>query len=148
MKIVHLLASPFDSGPAETVVQLALAQRALGHDVWVACDQKRTTAASEALLLPRLESLGLLLKWKAQLSVKAGPFQLARDAADIRNLQCDVVHCHLTHDHVVARLAARQKIVRSIHAPRSLTWSTPTADGWTVPMQSLLAPIDADHKMV
>ena len=33
MKIVHLLASPFFSGPAELVAQLAFAQRALGHEV-------------------------------------------------------------------------------------------------------------------
>ena len=41
MRILHLLASPFFSGPAESVALLALAQRALGHEVSVAVDRKR-----------------------------------------------------------------------------------------------------------
>ena len=36
MKILHLLASPVFSGPAEVVAQLAFAQRTQGHDVTVA----------------------------------------------------------------------------------------------------------------
>lgn len=39
MKVLHLLASPFFSGPAESLTQLALAQRALGHEVSVAVDR-------------------------------------------------------------------------------------------------------------
>ena len=57
MKILHLLASPFFSGPAELVTQLALAQRALGHEVSIAVDRKRTTTTSEELIVPRLGGL-------------------------------------------------------------------------------------------
>ena len=41
MRILHLLASPFFSGPAENVALLALAQARLGHEVRVAVDRKR-----------------------------------------------------------------------------------------------------------
>ncbi len=148
MNIVHLFASPFDSGPAETIVQLALAQRALGHSVAVACDQKRTDVPAEALVRPRLEALGLQLEWKAHLSVKSGPFQLARDASDIRALNADIVHCHFSHDHMLARLSGRRGLVRSIHAPRSLSWSTPAAQGFTVPMTSMLNLVPPPNRMV
>ena len=52
MKILHLLASPVWSGPAEPVALLAAAQRALGHDVRVAIDRKRLLVSSEELALP------------------------------------------------------------------------------------------------
>ena len=60
MKILHLLASPTFSGPAENVLGLALAQRELGHEVSVAVDRKRTVVTSEELFVPKLESAGLL----------------------------------------------------------------------------------------
>ena len=40
---------------------------------------------------------------------------------------------HFSHDHSLARLAGRRPLVRSIHAPRSLRWSTPGANAFTVP---------------
>src|SRR5690606_36177038 len=52
----------------------------------------------------------------------------------------DVVHCHFSHDHWVARWGRPKgaRLVRSIHAPRSLRRSTPPADAWTVPYPQLL----------
>jgi glycosyltransferase involved in cell wall biosynthesis len=49
--------------------------------------------------------------------------------------QVDVVHSHFSHDHLIARWGRPRNatLVRSIHAPRSIRWSLPGADGYTVP---------------
>jgi glycosyltransferase involved in cell wall biosynthesis len=139
VKILHLLASPFFTGPAEVLTQLALAQRALGHEVAVAVDRKRTTHESEELIVPRLAALGLLSEAPLELSVKSSPLAMLRDVRTLRALAVDVVHCHFSHDHAIARLGAPKgaKLIRSLHAPRSARWSLPKADGYTVPMDSL-----------
>lgn len=139
MRIVHLLASPWFTGPAELVAQLASAQRALGHEVSVCVDAKRSAVASEELARPRFEALGLLGDVGLELSVKSSPVAVLRDAMRLRGASCDVVHAHFSHDHVVARFGrpAGAALVRSIHAPRSLTALTPAADGWTVPVVGL-----------
>lgn len=139
MRILHLLASPFFTGPAESMTELALAQRELGHEVTIAVDRKRTTTTSEELAVPRLEPLGLLSRGALELSVKSNPFAMLRDVSTLRALEVDVVHSHFTHDHMIARLGrpAGAALIRSIHAPRSLRWATPAADGWTVPTDAL-----------
>jgi glycosyltransferase involved in cell wall biosynthesis len=139
VKILHLLASPFFTGPAELVAQLALAQRALGHDVSIAVDRKRTTNTSEELAVPRLEALGLLSSASLELSVKSNPWTMFRDAMSLRGQSVDVVHAHFSHDHTIARLGRPRgaKLFRSIHAPRSIRFGMPSADGFTVPMDSL-----------
>jgi hypothetical protein len=47
----------------------------------------------------------------------------------------DVVHAHFSHDHLIARFGTPPgaRLVRSVHAPRSLRWSLPRADAYTVP---------------
>lgn len=134
MRVLHLLASPVFSGPAEAVAELALAQRNLGHAVTVAIDRRRTSVTSEELARPRLEALGLLDGCGLELSVKSSPLGMLRDARSLKALEVDVLHCHFSHDHFLARLGrpAGARLVRSIHAPRSLRWSTPSADAWTV----------------
>ena len=47
MTILHLLASPFWSGPAENVALLARAQREAGHEVTVAVDRRRKEIPAE-----------------------------------------------------------------------------------------------------
>lgn len=139
MKILHLLASPAFTGPAEVVTQLALAQRALGHEVWVAVDRKRTAHTSEELIVPRLEPLGLLSSAPLELSVKSNPWAMLRDVLTLRAQAVDVVHAHFSHDHTIARLGQPRgsRLIRSVHAPRSIRWAMPRADGYTVPMDSL-----------
>lgn len=144
MRILHLVATPFFSGPAEAVVQLALAQRALGHEVHVACDRKRTETRAEEPIVPRLVADGLLADVGLELSVKSGPRVLFRDARRLRGLAVDVLHCHFSHDHTLARLAgSKARLIRSIHAPRSLSAWTPRAFGWTVPSEGLLPRLPA-----
>ncbi len=143
MRILHLLASPFWSGPAELVALLATAQRALGHEVSVAIDRRRDEAASEELALPRLQALGLVDDGGLELSVKAPPWSLLADARRLARRKVDVVHSHFSHDHLVARLGRPRgaSLVRSIHAPRSLRRWMPRADAWTVPSLSLAGPL-------
>ncbi len=149
MKILHLLASPYFTGPAEAVTQLALAQRALGHDVTIAIDRKRTTNTSEELAVPRLEPLQLLSPLPLELSVKSTPFGMLRDVMTLRSSQADVVHSHFSHDHTLLRLGRPRGavVVRSFHAPRSVRWATPAADGFTVPMDALARKL-LGHKVM
>lgn len=139
MKIVHLLASPFYSGPAELVAQLALAQRVLGHEVTVAVDRKRHSAEAEELALPRLRTLGLDADLPLELSVKSSPLGVYRDVRRLGHLQAEIVHCHFSHDHFIARwgLPKGARLVRSIHAPRSVRKLMPRAAAWTIPFESL-----------
>src|SRR5262245_34194601 len=103
MRILHLLSSPFWSGPAENVALLALAQRALGHEVTVAVDRLRTQVASEEPVVPRLQALALLDEGGLELSVKSSPLAVVRDAAALRRRRdVDVVHAHFSHDHLLA----------------------------------------------
>ena len=57
MRILHTLASPAWSGPAEGVALLADAQRRLGHEVQVAIDRRRHEVSSEELSLPYFETM-------------------------------------------------------------------------------------------
>lgn len=148
MKILHLLASPAYSGPCEVVAQLALAQRALGHEVSVAVDRKRTEVPSEELAVPRLEELGLLDEGGLELSVKSLPPAMIRDVRTLARRAVDVVHAHFSHDHAIAWLARPKGavVVRSLHAPRSLRWSTPGARAFTAATAELalaVAPVPA-----
>jgi glycosyltransferase involved in cell wall biosynthesis len=139
VRVLHTLASPVFSGPAEAVLQLALAQRDLGLEVSVAVDRLRVEASSEELAAPRFEALGLLDGSGLELSVKSRPPGLLRDVRRLRALSVDVVHCHFSHDHTLARVGrpSGARLVRSLHAPRSLRWSTPHADAYTVPTLAL-----------
>jgi len=139
-RILHLFASPFFSGPAEFIAQLALAQRSLGCLVSVAIDRKRHTTQSEELAAARFRSLDLLDESGLELSVKPSLLGPWKDMARLRSLKKDIVHCHFSHDHWVARLA-RPKcavLVRSLHAPRSLNRWTPQADAFTVATSDML----------
>lgn len=138
MRIVHLLASPVFSGPAELVRELALAQRALGHEVQVAVDRTRG-ARTEEPAGPRFADEGLLLDGPLELSVKSSPLAMLRDVRHLWQLAPDVLHAHFSHDHHLAALATHGAtvLVRSVHAPRSFGWATPRAHVYTAPFAAL-----------
>ncbi|NTX16692.1 glycosyltransferase [Myxococcus sp. CA051A] len=140
MRILHLLASPFFSGPAENVALLALAQREAGHEVTVAVDRRRKEMPAEEPAVPRLRALGLLDDEGLELSVKSPPWRVWSDLRRLRARRVDVVHSHFSHDHFLARWGRPQGavLVRSLHAPRSIRSSLPAADAYTVPASSLL----------
>ncbi len=141
MKILHLLASPVFSGPAESMALLALEQRALGHEVTVAIDRKREGAPFEEPLAPRLAALGLLDDGGLELSVKSTPWAVWTDLRLLHKRRLDVLHAHFSHDHYVARLARPRGavMIRSVHAPRSIRRTLPAADAFTAPCESELA---------
>ncbi|MBU8899207.1 glycosyltransferase [Corallococcus sp. M34] len=145
MRILHLLASPFWSGPAENVALLALAQRDLGHEVTVAVDRRRVDIPAEEPAVPRLRELGLLDEGGLELSVKSPPWGMWRDGRALSRRSVDVVHSHFSHDHLLARWGRPRGavLVRSIHALRSLRASLPRADAYTVPARSLLPKLKA-----
>ncbi|HYX91618.1 MAG TPA: glycosyltransferase, partial [Myxococcaceae bacterium] len=149
MRILHLLASPFFSGPAELIARLALAQRALGHQVTVAIDRKRREAPAEELAAPRLQAMDLLDEG-LELSVKSSPAAVLRDVRALAARPVDVVHAHFSHDHLVARFGCPSAavLVRSVHAPRSLRWSLPRADAFTVPAADLVEKLPRRPVMV
>ena len=139
MRILHLLASPWWTGPAENVALLALAQRALGHEVSVAVDRLRGETPAEEPLAPRLKELGLLDEGGLVLSVKGSPLDALRDMRRLRGRALDLVHCHFSHDHWIAAWGRPKgaKVVRSLHAPRSIRRLMPRADMWTVPYEAM-----------
>jgi L-malate glycosyltransferase len=143
MRILHLLSSPVFSGPAEAVALLASAQRRAGARVTVAVDTLRPGTGSEEAALPRFAALGLLDSRGLSLSTQAGPLAFLADATRLRRSGVDVVHCHASHDHFIAWLGrpAGARLVRSLHAPRSLRWSLPPVDAVTVPEASLLSQL-------
>lgn len=134
MKVLHLFASPYWSGPAENIALLAVAQRELGHEATVAIDLKRRVAPAEELALPHFSKNGLLGNLGLELSVKSTPFAVWRDLSILRRCDADVIHSHFSHDHYLAAWSRRGRrvLVRSIHSPRRSRWSTPDGDGFTV----------------
>jgi glycosyltransferase involved in cell wall biosynthesis len=150
MRVLHLLASPFWSGPAENVAQLALAQRRLGHEVRVAVDRLRLEVPAEEPSAPRFQALELLDEGGLELSVKSSPARMWLDLRAIRRRTVDVVHAHFSHDHLLARWGRPPgaTLVRSIHAPRSLRRTLPFADAFTVPSAGLLRPLLGRRVMV
>jgi len=127
VRILHLVSYPLYSGPLPQTLGLALAQRRLGHRVWLAYDRKRGAFNQyEEAAAPHVETTGLEPTATFTLSTKSSPRQYLRDLLALRRLvragEVDVVHVHLSHDHGLAALAGRGRAarVRTFHADRSL----------------------------
>jgi glycosyltransferase involved in cell wall biosynthesis len=106
---------------------LALAQRRLGHRVWLAYDRKRGAFNPyEEAAAPHVEGAGLEPPVAFTLSTKSSAREYVRDLMALRKWvgggEVDVVHVHLSHDHGLAALAGRGRAarVRTFHADRSL----------------------------
>jgi glycosyltransferase involved in cell wall biosynthesis len=140
-RVLHLLSSPVYSGPAEAVALLAVAQRRAGASVSVAVDSTREGTGTEESAAPRFAALGLLDTQGLALSPKGGPLSVLRDAALLRRARWDVVHSHASHDHWVGWLGrpVGARLVRSLHAPRSIRRLLPPLDAATVPTLALLS---------
>ena len=150
MRVLHLLASPAFSGPAEGVAILAEAQRRAGATVSVAVDRLREGTGTEEPAVPRFEALGLLDNQGLSLSTKGGLWAAGKDILRLSYLPLDVVHCHGSHDHWVAWVGRPRgaRLVRSVHAPRSLRWTLPPAAAFTVPVAEFLPRLRAAPAMV
>lgn len=128
MRILHLVSYSLYSGPLPCTLGLALAQRKLGHDVWLAYDKKRGAFNNfEEAAAPRIEPFGLSPLFPLVLSAKSNLVELFLDYRSLhKNIErekIDVVHAHLSHDHTLAALSMRRSaalFVRTIHSHRSL----------------------------
>ncbi len=116
LRILHLFADWKWTGPAEPTVNLCLALRARGHDVTFACSrgprhvlQTIAGKARERGLEPRLDF---------DLRRRFRPLAILRDLRAIehfvRTRAIQVVHVHLSHDHVVGGIAARRAPTRPL----------------------------------
>lgn len=124
MRILHLVSYSLYSGPLPSTLGVAIAQRQLGHDVALAYDRKRGAInAYEEAAGPHVDAQALAPSELLTLSTKSSPFELWRDCRALHRLAttADVVHAHMSHDHLVAALAGAKNIVRTVHAARSLT---------------------------
>lgn len=122
MKVLQLVAADRWTGAAATALQLAEALRETGVDCRLAYRPGRG-------LEQRLRGL----VWCHPILAKErGPLDLQRAVLRVRELcdGMDVVHCHLPHDHLLARLALRGRgqrigdrgplLVRSVRHPGHL----------------------------
>ncbi len=143
MRILHLYSDHRWTGPAEPVVQLCVQLRALGLDVRFACRRTPevphcTAAEAEAgkglpmgasaavrnSIATRATQLGLSPLLDFHLNRYFNALENLQDIRLVRRyIDCekiDIVHTHLTHDHFIGGLAARQvlrrpRVIRTNH---------------------------------
>jgi glycosyltransferase involved in cell wall biosynthesis len=127
MHIVHLVAYPLYSGPLPPTLGLAQAQRAAGHTVWLIHDRLRGNFNGyEEAATPYVATADLTPPVDLQLSSRASLLQTLRCLRQLRafchRAQVDVVHCHMSHDHLLMAYLQLPEVtlVRTVHAARSL----------------------------
>lgn len=142
VRVAHLVSTPLFSGPLPPTLLLAQAQARLGAEVSFGFDTLRRHTQSEEPAEPFVTASALPLL-PVGLSTKSWPLHLLTDRRLLRRLQLDVLHCHLSHDHALARLARNPALlVRTIHSARSLTtrwgqrWLFTHTDGFVVRCQA------------
>jgi len=150
LKILHLCAYPLFSGAVPSTLGLAAAQRRDGHTVFLALDTKRGAFNDfEEAAEPQVALHGLAPTPALTLSTKSTPIEVVRDLSRLKHLvrseQIDVVHTHLSHDHVLATFALWREPdlirVRTFHSARSLaprfgqSWLNRQARGFIVRAQ-------------
>jgi len=143
------MAFRFWSGPAETIYELAQAQKREGHRVHVAIDQSPDAIATEEPAMPYFRDSGLLLPGSYVLSPRRLMLSLLKDILFFRHQDGDIFHCHTAHDHALINLSHafrdkhRPKIVRSLHKPSSAAFPLFSADGFTLAYPGLRSAVPA-----
>ena len=126
MKIIHLLSNWKWTERSELVVELALAQRRLGHLVWLVCG--RPSPEDGEVLdvsfhagqkgLENIIALPEMSKHIRILSLMPGSRRLRQIFDQVRP---DVVHCHMRNAHLLAGLAGHDTMdplwIRSVYNP-------------------------------
>jgi len=126
MKILHLYSDCRVTGPAYPVIELCQALTARGHDV--------TLAYRDAPVNPKRRSVGQIaeaaglhttsqFKLNRYIGLTDTVLDVARLPGYLRRERFDIVHTHLSHDHMIGcmcvRLAggqkSRPKLVRTLH---------------------------------
>ena len=139
MKILHLVSYPIFSGPLPSTLLLAEYQKKLGHEVWLAIDRKRRdldafeeaawesnpneTNQDPASPLTRIRQLEPQQRFT--LSTHNNVFEFLRDRKTLSTLskEMDIIHTHLSHDHLISSISGipKKKRIRTIHSARSLS---------------------------
>lgn len=116
--IFHLLASHKWTGPAEGVVRLVLGLRGRGKSVRFFCRPQ-----ARDLLHQRARPMGL----EPEGSLTLTPLSFVQDLLTFRGMLAenppDLIHAHLSHDHLLAGIAAREtpsRVIRTIHHPATM----------------------------
>ncbi len=129
MKIIHLLSNWKWTERSELVVELALSQRRLGHQVWLVCGQP-SPEDGEVLDVSfhagqkGLENIIVLPEMSKHIRI----FSLLRGSRRLRGvfdrIGPDVVHCHMRNAHLLAGLARRKSMnplwIRSVYNPEQV----------------------------
>ena len=132
-----------------SVYGLASAQRALGHEVSLWYDTKRGSMGG--VEEPAQPIVDLTLEQPLTLSAKSTPIEWIRDCGVfsryVREERPDLIHVHLSHDHVLAKTVLRFSTqrpppIRTVHARRSLAkrfrnFSTETSVDWYFVLKSM-----------
>ncbi len=115
MKVLHVVAADRWTGAAAPALAAVLALRGAGVDATFLCRGGDTLAAHVA---DRSWAFPVLAKERSVSDLRAAVREVRRRAETTT-----VVHVHLPHDHLLARLALRglpARLVRSVRAPRHL----------------------------
>ena len=127
MRILHVFSNYKWTGPAEPAVNLAAALMDRGHEVLFAAADVPPSEGSTRRVNQHAAERGLEVVGGLRLSKHLDVRGNLRDAAAlcdiIRDRRIQVVHAHMTNDHLVASLAARKldrppKIARTFYDGR------------------------------
>lgn len=122
VRILHIFGDHKWTGPAEPTVNLCVALRERGHEVWLA--SRKAGPGEIAALDDRARQRGLeplhLFALNKYLNFRDNLADTRKIRKFVEHSQVDVVHVHASHDHVLGGWASRRAktppvIVRSYH---------------------------------
>lgn len=142
VKILHLFSDARKTGPADPVIELCRGLQDRGHDVTFAY---REHPSGDGRLGPAVAEAGIRGLTDLRLNRYLSPVDTLHDLVALPRLlkreRPDILHTHLSHDHLLgaslARLAKRRPvIVRTLHkrdvlkASLAMRSTLRLADGW------------------
>ena len=128
MRVLHLFGDWKWTGPSEPTLDLCLALRSLGIEADLACQPPPPEASGSLAARARERGLSPLHDFRLERSIS-----IIKNLEDVKKIaeacrHYDLLHVHMSHDHVVGGLGARRsghaKIMRTNHkavpTPRNL----------------------------
>ncbi len=116
MNILHLFSNWKWTGPAEHALNLALEHQRLGHRVTFACAAPPDEAPNSILTIAR--ERGIEPYTACRLSKHFSPTKAPQDSLRlmryIRQSGFDVVHTHMPNDHLLAGLAVKLGLIKTV----------------------------------